>query len=66
MNIVTDLLLSRQEINVYNFILIIMNYFTKITQYVSVIKKLTVIKLANIYIEQIICCYKELRDIVLD
>ncbi len=66
MNIVTDLLLSRQEINVYNFILIIMNYFTKITQYVSVIKKLTVIKLADIYIEQIICCYKELRDIVLD
>jgi len=36
------------------------------TQYISVIKKFTVIKLANIYIEQIICCYEELKDIVSD
>jgi len=43
-----------------------MNHLTKITQYISVIKKLTVIKLTDIYIEQIICCYKELKDIVLD
>jgi len=43
-----------------------MNYLTKITQYISVTKKFTVIELADIYIEQIICCYKELRDIVLN
>ena len=66
MNIITDLLSSRQETNVYDFILIIVNYLTKIAQYISVTKKLTVIKLANIYIEQIICCYKELRNIVSD
>jgi len=66
MNIITDLLSSRWEANVYNFILIIKNHLTKITQYISVTKKLTVIKLADIYIEQIICCYEELRDIVLD
>ncbi len=36
------------------------------TQYISVIKKLTAIKLADIYIEQIIYYYEELRDIVLD
>ena len=66
MNIITDLLSSRQEINVYNFILIIVNHLTKITQYISVTKKLTVIKLADIYIEQIIYCYEELRDIVSD
>jgi len=66
MNIITDLLSSRQETNVYDFILIIMNCFMKITQYISVIKKLTAIKLTDIYIEQIICHYKELKDIVSD
>ncbi len=66
MNIITNLLFSRQEANVYNFILIIINYFTKMTQYISVTKKLTAIKLTDIYIEQIICYYKELRNIVLD
>jgi len=66
MNIITDLLSSRQEINVYKFILIIVNHLTKITQYISVTKKLTVIKLADIYIEQIICCYEELKNIVLN
>ncbi len=66
MNIITDLLSSRQEANVYDFILIIVNCLTKMTQYISVTKKLTVIKLANIYIEQIICCYKEFRNIVSD
>ncbi len=66
MNIITDLLSSRWETNVYNFILIIVNYLTKMTQYISVTKKLTVIKLADIYIEQIICHYKEFKDIVLD
>ncbi len=35
-------------------------------RYISVTKKLTVIKLTNIYIEQIICCYEELKDIILD
>ena len=43
-----------------------MNCLTKMTQYISVTKKLTVIKLANIYIEQIICHYKEFKDIVSD
>ncbi len=66
MNIITNLLFSRQEANVYNFILIIINYFTKMTQYISVTKKLTAIKLTDIYIEQIIYYYKELRNIVLD
>ena len=64
MNIITDLLSSRQETDIYDFILIIVNYLTKITQYIFVIKKLTVIKLINIYIKQIICCYKEFRNIV--
>jgi len=66
MNIITNLLFSRQEADVYDFILIIVNYLIKMTQYISVTKKLTVIKLDNIYIEQIICCYEELRDTVLD
>jgi len=66
MNIITDLLPSRQETNVYYFILIIVNHLIKMTQYIFVIKKLTVIKLADIYIKQIICHYEELRDIVLD
>lgn len=63
---ITDLLLSKWETNVYDFILIIMNYLTKMTQYISVIKKLTAVKLTNIYIEQIICCYEELKSIVLN
>jgi len=43
-----------------------MNCLTKMTQYISVTKKLTVIKLANIYIKQIIYHYEEFRNIVLD
>ncbi len=66
MNIIINLLSSRQETNVYDFILIIVNHLTKITQYISVTKKFTVIKLTNIYIEQIIYCYKEFRNIVSD
>ena len=66
MNMITDLLPSRWGANVYDFILIIVNHLTKMTQYISVTKKLTVIKLADIYIEQIICCYEELRSIVSD
>ncbi len=66
MNIITDLLFSRQEINVYDFILIIVNHLIKMTQYISVTKKLTVIKLANIYIEQIIYHYEKFRNIVSD
>jgi len=66
MNIITNLLPNRQEANVYDFILIIVNCLTKITQYISIIKKLTAIKLADIYIEQITCCYKELKSIILN
>jgi len=66
MNIITDLLPSRQETNVYYFILIIVNHLIKMTQYIFIIKKLTVIKLADIYIKQIICHYEELKDIVLN
>ncbi len=66
MNIIIDLLLNKWEVNVYNFILIIVNYLIKITQYISVIKKLNTVKLTNIYIEQIIYCYKEFKSIVLN
>ncbi len=66
MNIITDLLSNRQETDVYDFILIIVNCLTKMTQYISVTKKFTVIKLANIYIEQIIYHYEEFRNIVSD
>ncbi len=66
MNMIINLLFSRQETDVYDFILIIVNYLTKITQYIFVTKKLTVIKLADIYIKQIIYCYKEFRNIVSD
>jgi len=45
------LLPSRQEADVYDFILIIVNHLTKMTQYIPVTKKLTAIKLADIYIE---------------
>ncbi len=38
----------------------------KMTQYISVIKKLTAIKLVNIYIKQIIYYYEEFRDIISD
>ena len=66
MNMITSLLSSRQETDVYDFILIIVNHLTKMTQYISVTKKLTVIKLADIYIEQIICHYEELRNVISD
>ncbi len=63
---ITGLLPSRWETDVYDFILIIVNCLIKIAWYISVTKKLTAIELADIYIEQIICHYKELRNIVSD
>jgi len=50
----------------YDLILVIVNYYMKMTCYLSMKKILTVIKLAELFFEQIALRYKVLNDIIID
>jgi len=50
----------------YDLILVIVNYYMKMTCYLSMKKILTVIKLAELFFEQIALRYEVLNDIIID
>ncbi len=66
MNMITGLPLSKHNDNVYNVILMIVNCYIKMTQYISISKTLTVMQLTDIFFEKIVCRYKTLKEIVSD
>ncbi|KAF2193013.1 hypothetical protein K469DRAFT_551994, partial [Zopfia rhizophila CBS 207.26] len=51
---IIELLLSYYRAYVYNIILVVINYYTKIVRYIPITKNLTTINLANIFIYKII------------
>jgi len=51
---------------VYDLILIIVDYYMKMTCYLSTKKTLTVVKLAKLFFEKIALRYEILNDIVID
>ncbi len=52
---ITELSSSKCEVNIYNLILVIVNWYIKITKYILIIKKLNAVKLADIFFKQIVC-----------
>ncbi len=65
-NFITDLSSSKWKKVVYDLILIIVDYYMKMTCYLSTKKTLTVVKLAKLFFEKIALRYEILNDIVID
>jgi len=66
MNIITGLSLSKHSNSVYDVILMIVDHYIKMTQYISISKTLTAMQLADIFFKKIVYCYRALKKIVSD
>ncbi len=66
MNFITDLSSSKWKKVMYDLILVIVNYYMKMTHYLSIKKILTVIKLAKLFFKKIALRYEISNDIVID
>ena len=66
MNIITDLLLCKWNNSVYDVILMIVDCYIKMIRYISISKTFTVIELADIFFEEIVCWYDISKKIILD
>ena len=66
MNFITDLSLSKHRDCIYNMILMIVNCYTKMTQYISTVKTVTAVQLTDLFYEKIVCCFETLREVVSD
>ncbi len=66
MNFITDLSSSKWKEVMYDLILVIVNYYMKMTRYLSMKKTLTVVKLTELFFKQIALKYEILNDIIID
>ncbi len=66
MNMITGLPSSKHSNSVYDVILMVVDRYIKMTQYISISKTLIAMQLADIFFEKIVCCYKTLKEIVSD
>jgi hypothetical protein len=66
MNFITDLSSSKWKEVVYDSILVIVNYYTKMTRYLFTKKTLTVIELAELFFEKIALRYEISNDIIIN
>ncbi len=66
MNIITGLPSSKHSDSVYDVILMIVDCYIKMTQYISISKTLTAMQLTDIFFEKIVCHYETLKEIVSD
>jgi hypothetical protein len=61
MNMITGLSSSKHS-SVYDVILMIVDRYIKMTQYISISKTLTAMQLADIFFEKIVCHYRTLKE----
>ena len=66
MNIITDLSSSKHNDSVNDVILMVVDCYIKMTQYISISKTLIAMQLADIFFEKIVCHYRTLKEIVSD
>ncbi len=66
MNFITDLSSSKWKKVVYDLILVIVDHYMKMTRYLFTKKTLTVIKLTELFFEQIALKYEILNDIIIN
>ena len=50
---IIDLPPSKQKGNIYDFILIIIDYFIKMARYILIIKTIDIINLINLFIDEV-------------
>jgi len=63
---ITGLPLSKHSDSVYDVILMIVDRYIKMTQYIPISKTLIAMQLADIFFEKIVCHYRTLKEIVSD
>jgi len=63
---ITGLPSSKHSDSVYDVILMVVDRYIKMTQYISISKTLTAMQLADIFFEKIVCRYRALKEIVSD
>ena len=66
MNFITDLSSSRKSKQIYDFILVIMNQYIKMSRYFSTCKTVDAFKLAELFLDNIIKQYEISMNIVSD
>jgi len=66
MDMITGLPSSKRNDSVYDAILVIVDRYIKMAQYISISKTLTTMQLADIFFEKIVCRYKTPKEIVSD
>jgi hypothetical protein len=63
-NFITDLSSSKRSNDVYDSVLVIINRYIKMTFYISVTKKITIVKLAEIIFDHVMLKYDASKDVV--
>jgi hypothetical protein len=64
MNFITNFSLNKRSNDVYDFVLVIINHYIKITFYISVTKKITNVELTKIIFDHVIFKYDVSKDVV--
>ncbi len=64
MNFITNLLLNKRLNDVYDFVLVIINRYIKMTLYIFVTKKITIVELAKIIFDHVMFKYDVSKDVV--
>ena len=58
------MLLNKYYKIIYNLIFVIVNYYTKIIRYISIITKINIAKLAKIFFKKIVLYFETLANII--
>ncbi len=66
MNMIAGLSSSKHNDSVYDVILMVVDHYIKMAQYISISKTLTAMQLADIFFKKIVYCYEALKEIVSD
>ena len=64
MDFITGLLPSRQGDKVYNAIYVIVNRYTKIALYLSIVKTITITKLTDLFLNKVVRYFRAPRGII--
>ncbi len=64
MNFITNLSLNKHLNDVYDFVLVIINRYIKITLYTSVTKKITIVELTKIIFDHVMLKYDASKDVI--
>jgi hypothetical protein len=64
MNFITNFSLSKRSNDVYDFVLVIINCYIKMTFYISVTKKITIVELTKIIFDHVMFKYDVSKDVV--